>query len=48
MSRIDRVWFHWIEEYYPNVTQKLLLRPISDHHPILLEMGGYGEREVFI
>ena len=41
MSRIDRVLVSsdW-EEYYPNVVQKLMPKPISDHNPFLLEAGG--------
>ena len=28
------------EEYYPDVMQKLLPKPISDYNPVLLEVGG--------
>ena len=41
MSRIDRflVSGDW-ESYFSRVTQSTLLRPISDHFPILLDGGG--------
>jgi hypothetical protein len=40
MSRIDKflVSTNW-EDHYPDVTQKLLPRPLSNHYPILLEVG---------
>ena len=41
MFRIDRVLVsHDWEDHYSNVTQRVLLRPISDYFPILVEVGG--------
>ena len=40
MSRLDRflVSTDW-EDFYPDVSQKLMPQPLSDHYPILLEVG---------
>ena len=40
ISRIDRflVSSDW-EDQYPDITKKLLLHPLSNHFPLLLEVG---------
>uniref|UniRef100_A0A2N9FBT2 Uncharacterized protein n=1 Tax=Fagus sylvatica TaxID=28930 RepID=A0A2N9FBT2_FAGSY len=44
MSHIDRflISSNW-EDVYPDVTQKLLPHPLSDHFPLLLEVGSMSQ-----
>ena len=47
MSRIDRVLVsHDWEEQYSDVTQRILLCPVSDNFPILVEVGGLARGKV--
>ena len=51
-DRETRDWLGWIgfwlrmsgKNYFGNVLQSILPRPLSDHHPILLEGGGSAIR----
>jgi endonuclease/exonuclease/phosphatase family metal-dependent hydrolase len=44
MSRVDKVMvsMDW-EAHYSDVLLKLFPRPISDHHPLLVVVGGMVE-----
>ena len=49
MSRIDRalVSLDW-EEHFENVSQRVLPRVISNHYPLLLEVGIVRRGEVLL